>query len=109
METFGFIWALLESHGVVPSKKAACAQLWATFTLEQQRDIYRRIRDKLREGKFVHYDPVRAIRENAPKAPKWKVLSYNEHYRLYGTDIAQEGWKKVFLKEQQKTIYVKTA
>ena len=107
METFGFLWQLLESHGVVPSRKQECAQLWATFTLEQQRHIYRSIRDKIRAGKFVHYNPVLAVRENAPKAPRIQVISADEYYRRYGTQTNQDGWVRTFLPEQQKTIYVK--
>ena len=107
METFVFLWQLLESHGVVPSKKQECAQLWATFTLEQQRQIYRSIRDKIRAGKFVHYNPVIAVRENAPKQKPPQVLSFNEYYKRYGTTEECDSWKRQFLPEKQTTIYVK--
>jgi hypothetical protein len=106
METFVFLWQLLESHGVVPNKKAACAQLWATFNIEQQREIYRSIRDKLRAGKFVHYDPVKAVRENAPRAKKQQILSYKEYYLRYGTTEEREGWKMAN-PTGEKVIYVK--
>jgi len=39
MGTFDFIWQLLESHGVVPSRKSEAAQLWA-FLPDQQKTIY---------------------------------------------------------------------
>lgn len=107
METFDFIWKLLVEHGTVPSRRAEAAQLWATFTIEQQRHIYRCIRDKLREGKFVHYNPVLAIKENAPRAPKVLVISSQEYYRRYGTQANHDGWVRTFLPEQQKTIYIK--
>ena len=107
MGTFDFIWQLLESHGAIPSRKAEAAQLWATFNLQQQRYIYRCIRDKLRAGKFVHYNPVQAIKENAPKAPKVQTLSYADYYAKFGTTEEQNGWQRTFLPEQQKTIYVK--
>jgi len=107
METFVFLWQLLESHGVVPGKKEECARLWATFTLEQQRHIYRSIRDKLQAGKFVNYNPVYAVRENAPKRQPPQVLSYTDYYAKFGTTEEQNGWEREFLPEQQKTIYVK--
>ena len=107
METFVFLWALLESHGVVPGRKEACAALWATFDLQQQRFIYRSIRDKLRAGKFVHYDPVKAVKENAPKQRPQQVLSMSEYFNRYGTTEAQDGWQMKYLSDQQKTIYVK--
>ena len=105
METFVFIWQLLEQHGAVPSRKSEAAQLWATFSLEQQRWIYRCIRDKLRAGKFVHYDPVKALQENAPR-PKPQVLSYNDYYLRYGTTEERDGWKMAN-PTGQKVIYVK--
>ena len=77
METFIFIWELLNTHGVVPSKRAEAAELWATFSIEQQRIIYRRIRDKIRQGKFVDYNPANAIRDNAPKTTRAEPINYN--------------------------------
>ena len=91
METFVFLWSLLESHGVVPSKKDECARLWATFTLEQQRQIYRSIRDKLRAGKFVHFNPVKAVQENAPKKQQ-QILSFADYYNTFHTTEEQGGW-----------------
>ena len=106
MSSFDFLWQLLENHGVVPSKKAECARLWDGYTLQQQRDIYRSIRDKLRAGKFVHYDPVRAVKENAPRQLT-TTLSFNDYYARFGTTEEQGGWKRIFIKEQQKTVYIK--
>ena len=64
MNSFDFLWQLLEQHGVIPSKKQEAISLWNTLPLQQQRQIYRCIRDKIQAGKFVHYNPVLAIREN---------------------------------------------
>ena len=107
METFNFIWLLLESHGVVPGKQHEAAQLWATFTTEQQREIYRTIRDKIQAGKFVHYNPVIALRENAPKQQQQQILSYEDYYQQYRTTEEQDGWKRVYQPEKRTTIYVK--
>ena len=106
MSSFDFLWQLLENHGVVPGKKAECARLWDSYTLQQQRDIYRSIRDKLRAGKFVHYDPVRAVKENAPRQLT-TTLSFNDYYARFGTTEEQGCWKRIFIKEQQKTVYIK--
>ena len=106
METFVFIWQLLEQHGAVPSRKSEAAQLWATFSLEQQRWIYRCIRDKLRAGKFVHYNPVLAIKENAPRAPKIQIMSFDEYYAKFGTTTEKDGWKMAN-PTGNKVIYVK--
>ena len=104
MTSFDFLWQLLESHGVIPNKRAEAARLWSTFSLEEQRRIYSSIRDKIRVGKFVNYNPVLAIRNNKTMN---QVLSADEYYRRYGTQANQDGWVRTFLPKQQKTIYIK--
>ena len=105
--TFVHIIRLLISHGVVPDEIHDAEEEWNKYDLAQQRAIYSSIRDKIRAGKFVNYHPVLAIRDNVPKAPTTQVLSYDEHYRRYHTDVPQDGFKKIFLPDQHKTIYVK--
>ena len=107
MSSFDFLWQLLESHGVIPNKRTEAAELWNKYDLQQQRYIYRSIRDRLRAGKFVNYNPVLAIKANAPKAKKSIILSFADYYRTFGTTEEQDGWKKIFLPDQQKTIYIK--
>ena len=106
--TFVHICRLLVSHGMVPSEIHDAEEEWNKYDLAQQRIIYRTIRDKIREGKFVNYHPVLAIRDNAPKAPRIQIISADEYYRRYGTQTEHDGWKRTFLPDQQKTIYVKT-
>ena len=106
-DTFVHICKLLVSHGVVPDEIHDAQEEWNKYSLQQQRDIYRSIRDKIRAGKFVNYHPVLAIRDNAPKAPRIIVISAAEYYRKYGTQANQDGWVRKFLPDQQKTIYVK--
>ena len=107
MNSFDYLWQMLDNHGVIERYKADCARLWDTFSLEQQRQIYRSIRDNLSAGKFVNYNPVKAVRDNIPKAPKRQIMSADNYYRKYGTQANQDGWQRVFLKDQGKTIYVK--
>ena len=107
MTTFDFLWQLLQSHGVIPNKKAEAAQLWNRYSLEQQREIYRSIRDHLREGKFVNYNPVIAIKNHTPRKRLPQQISYGEYYKRYGTDLEMDGWRRKFLPEERRTIYVK--
>jgi len=102
--TFVHICRLLVSHGVVPDEIHDAEEEWNKYDLAQQRIIYRNIRDKIRAGKFVNYHPVLAIRDNAPKI---QIISAAEYYRRYGTQTNHDGWKRTFLPDQQKTIYVK--
>ena len=38
---------------------------------------------------------------------KQQMLSYADYYARFGTTEPQDGWQRVFIPEQQKTIYVK--
>ena len=105
--TFVHICKLLTDHGIVPDEIHDAEEEWNKYSLDQQRAIYRSIRDKIRAGKFVNYHPVLAIRENAPKAPRIIVISAADYYRKYGTQANQDGWVRRFLPDQHKTIYVK--
>ena len=107
MSSFDFLWKLLDEHGVIERYKGDCFDLWNTLTLDQQRATYRFIRDKIRAGRFVNYHPVKAVRDNIPKPPKYKVLSYADYYAIYRTDREKDGWRRVFQAEKQRTIFVK--
>ena len=108
MEFFEYIWALLEHHGNVAWKyKDEALRVWQTFNLDEKRFIYAGIKKKLATGQFVSYIPSKAIEENAPRNAKQKTLSYNDYYAKFGTDLELYGWKRVFLPDEQKTIYVK--
>ena len=108
MSTFDFLWRLVQNHGSVAEHyKAELARVWDGYTLEQQRHIYRSIRDKLRTGKYVSYNPVRAVQENAPKAKPMQILTFADYYKQYGTTEEQGGWMRKYLPEKQATIYVK--
>ena len=106
MESFDFLWLLLEHHGVIPNKKSEAAELWSKYTLQQQRYIYRSIRDRINAGKFVNYNPVLAIIANAPKAKKTEVLSMSEYFARYGTTSETDGWH-MQNPTGNKVIYVK--
>ena len=68
MNSFDYLWQLIKDHGrICEWHKADASRVWDGYTLDEQRAIYRSIRDKLHAGKFVHYNPVIAIQENAPK------------------------------------------
>ena len=98
-------WPLVENHGSVASfHKNECEYLWRTLTPEKQEAVYASIKRKLNSGLFVHYDPAKAIRDNLPKV---QIISGDEYYRRYETQTEQNGWKRTFLPDQQKTIYVK--
>ena len=88
---------------MVPGKIAECLRLWETLTARQQEQIYNTIRDKLQAGKFVHYDPVKAIQDNIPKV---QIISADAYYRKYGTQENHDGWVRKHIPEEQRTVYI---
>ena len=103
MKSFDYLWQMLDQHGVIERYKGEAAALWDRFTLEQQRQIYRSIRDNIRAGKFVNYNPVKAIRDNVPKP---QILSFKDYYARFHTTVEQDGWHMVN-PTGNKVIYVK--
>lgn len=64
MITFINIWALLYEHGASSKKEHGTRQFWDTLTPAEQERAFSNISGKLQAGEFVHYDPIRAIKEN---------------------------------------------
>ena len=106
MSTFIHIWALLEPKIEYTNLINHCKTLWDSLPLDQQRAIYTQIRKKKLEKRFVDYNPLLAIKHNMPQS-RQQVMSFNDYYARFGTTEEQGGWKRVFMAEQQKTIYVK--
>jgi hypothetical protein len=108
MKTFEDIWALLAPEGEYKRRRGACERLWQSYDPARQEEIYQRINGKLAHGEYVSENPYFAIEDNAKKPKVRKlVITADEYYRKYGTQDNQEGWQRVFLKEQQRTVYVK--
>ena len=106
MTSFDYLWTLLEPKKEYEPVRNRCLLLWNTFTLEKQRQIYRTIRNRKKEHLFVDYNPLFAI-ERFSAAPQKQTLSFNDYYTKFGTTEEQNGWRRVFLPEQQKTIFIK--
>ena len=108
MTSFEYIWALLEPKKEYEPVRNRCLLLWNTFPLETQRRIYCTIKKRKKENLFVDYNPLFAIeRFSKEQKPQQQTLSYADYYARFGTTEPQDGWQRVFIPEQQKTIYVK--
>ena len=83
MITFDELWVALYEHGASEKKREGTLRYWETLTEEQQERVFNSISSKLREGKFVQYDPIRAIKENTPKVAR-EPTNYN------GKDLPKE-------------------
>ena len=106
--SFNEIWEILKNRGrVAHFYQMECEYLWSQLSEEQQQAVFDTISKKINSGRFVHYNPANAIRDNIPRAPTRQVLSFDEYYRTFHTTEEIPGWKRTFLPEQQKTIYIK--
>lgn len=106
MAKFEDLWQSLLLHGSSSYKRAAAEEEWNRYSTEQQQQIYDTICRKLEHNKFVHYDPVQAVRDNARKQSV-KQMSFRDYYARYGTTEEKDGWRRIFLPELRKTIYEK--
>ena len=77
MIIFEDLWSLLYDHGASARKEEGTRRYWATLTPEQQDYAFTSISKKLVEGKYVQYDPIRAIRENLPREAQPEPTNYN--------------------------------
>ena len=97
---------MLYEHGASAKKEEGTRRYWATLTPQQQRQVFTTISTKLREDKFVQYDPIRAIKENLRKARK-QILSFDDYYARFHTTEERDGWH-MENPTGNKVIYVKT-
>ncbi|MBO4674624.1 MAG: hypothetical protein J5601_00865 [Elusimicrobiaceae bacterium] len=106
---FSEIWDILKNRGrVAHFYQMESEYLWNQLSPEQQQAVFDAITKKIASGRFVHFNPANAIRDNTPKVQQPKILSFNDYYKLFGTTESQPGWRKEYLPDQQKTIYVKS-
>ena len=80
MNNFKDLWQLLETHGVIDSKRADCEAQWNEYSPDEQQATYNNLAYKIKTGKFVHYNPLRAIHDNKPRQvlkPAEEPVNYN--------------------------------
>ncbi len=98
---------LLNTRPMVPGKTTECLRLWESLSEQQQTHVYNTICAKLQAGKFVHYDPVKAIQDNTPKPPRTIAITADAYYSHYHTQENRDGWVRTHLPAEQRTIYIK--
>ena len=80
METINLwpqMWQVLYEHGASEKKREGTERYWNSLTAEQQREVFSSISTKLREGRFVQYDPIRALKENTPRMQAAEPTNWN--------------------------------
>ena len=64
MEEFEVTWQAMVEKGSCQKHREAVQRYWDTLSPAQQRQASSVIPQKVREGRFVQYDPIRVIKEN---------------------------------------------
>lgn len=86
-EKFETVWQALVGNGTSRRNHDATERFWNTLTQPQKDLAYKNIPWKVKEGKFVQYDPIRAIKENSRKYQLPEPVNYNGNSRI--EDVAK--------------------
>ena len=63
-ELLDIVWKALVEHGSSRKSEEAVRRFWATLSPKQKQTAANNIPRKVREGKYVQYNPIQAIKEN---------------------------------------------
>lgn len=92
-EKFEIVWQALVDNGSCKSNREAVKRYWDTLTKQQQESAHKHIPMKVKEGKFVQYDPIRAIRENCRSYQVSEPTNYNGRRLQAGTQYVIAKYK----------------
>ena len=101
-ERFETVWNALVENGTSKRNHDATERFWRTLMPKQQEMAYRIIPRKVRDGKFVQYDPIRAIKENirSHQLPQPEFLRGDEEGEL--VQVLYNGLYKICTPETAK-------
>lgn len=77
MDEFEATWQALYENGSSGKNRDATKRYWDTLTSVQQHTAFVNITRKAKEGKFIQYDPIRAIKENIRAYQAIEPENYN--------------------------------
>ena len=96
-------WQLIGGDVHFSDRKAATETLWA-----QHPDKHNAIIEWLQQhGRYPGRNPYFFILDFQVNKKRRQVMSFTDYYAKYGTTEETDGWKRQFIPEEQKTIYVK--
>ena len=106
MNSFDYLWELLSPKAEYANRKHACYEMWFSYTEQQRLMVFNNIKDKMKKGKFVDYNPYFAIQKNLLQLSQRQQMTFDEYYRKFNTTLEQNGWKMV-CEEGKQPVYVK--
>ena len=89
MNTFDYLWQLLDPGNAYTSQKDTCRRMWSALPLQRQRIIYATIRDKQLHGDKVHPNPKFALEDNLNAQPEFLTGAEVEMCWDEGTPVVQ--------------------
>jgi hypothetical protein len=92
-EKFETVWQALVENGSSKRNHDATERFWNTLTPRQQNAVFTSIPRKVKEGKFVQYDPIRAIKENARLHKLPEPTNYNGRALKHGVQYVIAKYK----------------
>ena len=96
MVTFEDMWQVLYDNGASAKKEEGTRCFWESLSPDVQEAVFTTITTKLREGKFVQYDPIRAIQENMRRIKQPEPTNYRGRVIPTGLKVFSAKWNGSF-------------
>ena len=100
---FDTYWTLFSPDEQFENRRYAAEQEWNRHP-EKHDSIIAWLK---KHGAYKGRNPYFFILDWQVKQPRQQMLSFNAYYAKFGTTEEQGGWKRVFIAEQQKTVYIR--
>lgn len=75
-------WQALYENGSSSRNKDATKRFWDSLSSDQQHLAFTNITRKAQEGRFIQYDPIRAIKENIRTYHQDEPVNYNGKHNI---------------------------
>ena len=95
-------WQLIGGSVNFSDRKTAAEKVWSLCPPEKQRAIIAWLQT---HGRYTGRNPYFFILDFQIK--RSQVLTMNEYYTRFGTTEEQDGWRREFRPEEQRTVYIK--
>ena len=96
MVTFEDMWQVLYDNGASAKKEEGTRCFWESLSPDVQEAVFTTITTKLREKKFVWYDPIRAIQENMRRIKQPEPTNYRGRVIPTGLKVFSAKWNGSF-------------
>ena len=99
---FEIFWDLFDPGTDFLNRRSAARHLWEETPADKQKAIIEWLRQ---HGPYKNRNPYFFIQDF--KAQRTLQMSFDDYYNRYHTTEDRDGWHRVFLEAEHKTIYVK--